>query len=96
MEHSALSDLIKPIKDLHEDVKRKALTRLEYEGLTQCEDIKTPGKPFYNDPAGYAMNRYAYYPCAKCKKAYYGGAAQCEANNFQDEFNPDELVSIRK
>lgn len=42
--------------------------RLEYEGLHKSEAITTPGVRFYNDPAGYAMNRYAYYVCYKCRK----------------------------
>lgn len=44
--------------------------RLEYEGLHKSEAITTPGVRFYNDPAGYAMNRYAYYVCYKCKKVW--------------------------
>ena len=27
-----------------------------------------------------AMNKYAYYQCFKCKKAYFGGEAQCQAD----------------
>lgn len=42
--------------------------RLEYEGLHKAEAITTPGARFYNDPAGFAMDRYAYYVCYKCKK----------------------------
>lgn len=45
--------------------------RLEYEGLHKSEAITTPGVRFYNDPAGYAMNRYAYYVCYKCRKVCY-------------------------
>lgn len=66
--HTVLKDLLDPIKELYEDVRRKALMRLEYEGLHKSEAITTPGVRFYNDPAGYAMNRYAYYVCYKCKK----------------------------
>jgi len=42
--------------------------RLEYEGLHKSEAITMPGARFHNDPAGFAMNRYAYYVCYKCKK----------------------------
>lgn len=58
--------------DLHEDVKRKALLRLEYENLTNCEAITTPTSKFYKKPADYAINRYAYYVCYKCKKVRLG------------------------
>nr|KAF6374641.1 MYC binding protein 2 [Pipistrellus kuhlii] len=91
--HVVLKDLLDPIKELYEDVKRKALMRLEYEGLHKSEAITTPGVRFYNDPAGYAMNRYAYYVCYKCKKAYFGGEARCDAEAGQgDDYDPRELI----
>lgn len=62
MDHPTLTQLLTPIRELHEDVQRKALMRLEYEGLN-----RTGGRS-YKDPASYAMERYAYYVCFKCKK----------------------------
>lgn len=50
--------------------------RLEYEGLHKSEAITTPGARFHNDPAGFAMNRYAYYVCYKCKKVPPGWKTQ--------------------
>ncbi|KAM7178273.1 E3 ubiquitin-protein ligase MYCBP2 isoform 10-T10 [Macrochelys suwanniensis] len=91
--HTVLKDLLDPIKELYEDVRRKALMRLEYEGLHKSEAITTPGVRFYNDPASYAMNRYAYYVCYKCKKAYFGGEARCDAEAGQgDDYDPRELI----
>ncbi|KAG9492132.1 hypothetical protein GDO78_000574 [Eleutherodactylus coqui] len=91
--HSVLKDLLDPIRDLYEDVRRKALMRLEYEGLHKSDAITTPGVRFYNDPASYAMNRYAYYVCYKCKKAYFGGEARCDAEAGQgDDYDPRELI----
>ncbi|XP_068251620.1 E3 ubiquitin-protein ligase MYCBP2 isoform X12 [Nyctibius grandis] len=91
--HTVLKDLLDPIKELYEDVRRKALMRLEYEGLHKSEAITTPGVRFYNDPAGFAMNRYAYYVCYKCKKAYFGGEARCDAEAGQgDDYDPRELI----
>ncbi|XP_043928839.1 E3 ubiquitin-protein ligase MYCBP2 [Protopterus annectens] len=91
--HLVLKDLLDPIKDLYEDVRRKALMRLEYEGLHKSEAITVPGVRFYSDPAGYAMNRYAYYVCYKCRKAYFGGEARCDAEaGLGDEYDPKELI----
>ncbi|XP_033631426.1 E3 ubiquitin-protein ligase MYCBP2-like isoform X2 [Asterias rubens] len=93
MEHKVLHDVLAPITDLQADVRRKALMRLEYEGLHNCEAITTPGARFYNDTAGFAMNRYAYYVCFKCKKAYYGGEARCDQEiGIQGDYDPTELV----
>lgn len=66
-----LLDLLAPVHDLFKDVRRKALMRLEYEGLHTVEAITTPGTRYYNDPASYAMDRYAYYVCYKCNKVRY-------------------------
>ncbi|XP_050038840.1 E3 ubiquitin-protein ligase MYCBP2 [Dermacentor andersoni] len=93
MEHAVLKDLLEPIRALFEDVKRKALMRLEYEGLHRAEAITIPGARFYDNPAGFAMERYAYYVCFKCKKAYYGGEVRCDIEAGPvDEYNPAELV----
>ncbi|CAB1328281.1 unnamed protein product, partial [Coregonus sp. 'balchen'] len=91
--HLVIKDLLDPIKELFEDVRRKALMRMEYEGLHKSEAITTPGARFHNDPAGFAMNRYAYYVCYKCKKAYFGGEARCDAEAGQgDDYDPSELI----
>lgn len=57
--------------------------RLEYEGIVQSANQK--------DLAAYAMDRYAYYVCFKCHKAYYGGEARCDAE-MGEKYNPMELV----
>ena len=68
--HPSLKEVLDPVMELHEDVKRKALLRLEYENLTKCEAITTSTSKFYQKPAEYAMHRYAYYVCFKCKKVW--------------------------
>jgi E3 ubiquitin-protein ligase MYCBP2 len=91
--HPALGDLISPITDLYEDVKKKALMRLEYEGLSRCEAVVSQGARWFNNPTGFSMDRYAYYVCFKCGKAYFGGEARCDQEaGGGDTFNPEELV----
>ncbi|XP_035719406.1 E3 ubiquitin-protein ligase MYCBP2-like isoform X2 [Vespa mandarinia] len=91
MIHPMLAEQLASIKELYEDVKRKALMRLEYEGLHKVEAAFAPGGR-YQDPAAYAMERYAYYVCYKCQKAYYGGEARCDAQLGGESFDPTELV----
>lgn len=64
MTHWTLEELLVPIRRLYEEVKRKALMRLEYEGLGAGG---SRGRA-HTDPATYAMERYAYYVCHKCGK----------------------------
>ncbi|GLH12994.1 E3 ubiquitin-protein ligase highwire [Gryllus bimaculatus] len=91
MEHCALAELLAPVRELLADVRRKALMRLEYEGLHRADAITSPGARFHNDPASFAMDRYAYYVCYKCNKAYYGGEARCDAE-LGEQYDPAELV----
>lgn len=60
--HESLKDLLEPINALKDDVKRKAVMRLKYEGIDKeiIDDQK--------NLAAYAMERYAYYVCCKCQK----------------------------
>ena len=93
MGHEALKPLLDPIDSLYDDVKKKALMRLEYEGLSKSDAVMAKGARWYNDPTGFALERYAYYVCFKCNKAYFGGEAQCDADAGQgDDYNPEELV----
>ena len=80
--------MLEPIQLLCEDVKRKALTRLHYEG----RPVHDPSTVV--DLAEYAMSRYAYYMCCKCEKAYYGGEVKCEeeVEQSEDDFDPLELI----
>ena len=47
-----MTGLLDPILSLHEDVRKKALMRLEYEGLSKCEAVTSEGARWFNDPAG--------------------------------------------
>lgn len=60
--HEALKDLLEPINALKDDVKRKAVMRLKYEGIDKdmIDDQK--------NLSSYAMERYSYYLCCKCQK----------------------------
>ena len=66
VEHKVLKYLLEPVHELYEDVRRKALMRLEYEGLHLSDAISRRGGRFFEDPAAFAMERYAYYVCSKC------------------------------
>ena len=63
--HPLLDDLLSDIRELFLDVQRKSLVRLEFEGLNNIEAITVPGGHYYNNPAGFAMDPYAYYVCYK-------------------------------
>lgn len=92
IEHVQLKQLLDPIKELYNQVKQKALIRLEYDNLHRCNEIMDPSSEFYNDPSGYALKRYSYYICYKCNKPYFGGEARCEAQNVDVNVNQADLI----
>jgi len=58
--------------------------------LDKVDEVTKKESKFYNKPADYAMYRFSYFPCYKCKKPYFGGEKVCEA--AVAEFNPKELI----
>jgi len=58
---------------------------IKYEGVVKDTDSKDVNM------TQLAMDRYAYYVCFKCQKAYYGGEARCDAE-IGEKFDPEELV----
>ena len=51
----------------------------------------TQAGPTEEDRAKFAIDKYAYYLCFKCKHAYFGGLRACQ-DARGDDFNPEELV----
>ena len=92
IEHASLSDLVDPITELRKDVIHKALQRFKYEGLAKHSEVTTKGSRFYNDHEGFAMHKFAYYQCFKCKKPYFGGDYQCAAAAVDNDFDPSEML----
>ena len=77
MQHRLLAEALRPSLELLEAVRKKALMRLRYENAERMPELSDPTSRFFNDPAGFALSRYAYYQCHKCRKPYFGGMAHC-------------------
>lgn len=78
IQHKSLQPILAPLMALYNEVASKAKLRLEYDGLMECPSLKSQNSPFFNDPVGYALDRYVYVLCNKCGKAYFGGESQCQ------------------
>ena len=72
-------------------MRLKVLMRLKYESLEQHADIVNEHGRFYNNAAGFALNKYAYYVCYKCSQSYYGGEAVSPVYGAKN-FDPSELL----
>lgn len=58
------------------------MQRIAFENLQDCPEIKDPSKPYFNNPEAYAMDRFAYYPCFKCKVSF-------NINNYDNNDSDD-------
>ena len=74
MEHAALASVLAPAAALRASVEGMAAQRLKHEGLQKDPLIVSR---FKGDALAFAMDRFAYYPCFKCKKPYFGGMRAC-------------------
>jgi hypothetical protein len=90
--HPALLKLTAPHAALFDVVRGKALERLEIMKERDAKELLDPASAYYGKPDKYAMARYCYYPCFKCKKPYYGGEKACGAPVQAEEFSAKDLV----
>ena len=68
--HPALEPLLAPLEKLKDNIKAKSLQRLLYEGLDKDPQIVNKDGKFYNDPEGFAFDRFSYFSCYECKNPY--------------------------
>eukprot|EP00658_Telonema_sp_P-2_P032780 TRINITY_DN24189_c0_g1_i1.p1 TRINITY_DN24189_c0_g1~~TRINITY_DN24189_c0_g1_i1.p1 ORF type:complete len:583 (+),score=109.33 TRINITY_DN24189_c0_g1_i1:398-2146(+) len=90
--HPWLTDLLEPGIAMLKAVQDKALVRLEFEKLLNDPQIETG---FNGDKLQFALKKFAYYSCHKCKEPYFGGHRNCEDVEDNREFDPTELVCSR-
>jgi len=87
MEHPALYEVLNPWLELFDQVQEKALQRLRMETLDELPYAD------HSDPAAYAMQRFSFYVCFKCRKPYFGGDKQlCGMEENIRDFNAEELI----
>ena len=96
-QHPEISAQMKHIKEIYEDVRKKAVERMKFEGLDKDERLKNPADKFYNKHEEYALARLSYYMCFKCHKPYFGGLKSCDDMNvgqrgYDEESKEEYLV----
>lgn len=88
--HPDLYEIMSQLIQLYDQIKSKALTRLQHDGLFNSSDVTDPSGKYFQDPTGFAMDRYAYYMCSKCQQPYFGGEGRCQES--VEEVDPSDLV----
>ncbi|CAG9311497.1 unnamed protein product [Blepharisma stoltei] len=91
-DNPALTQKMDKILELYDDIRQKGLKRLKFEGMENDPRLNDPNDHYYQKPDIYALDRFAYYECFKCKQPYFGGKKECEENRDRAGYNPQELV----
>jgi E3 ubiquitin-protein ligase MYCBP2 len=92
-----LQEIIKENTALYEEICKKALERLKFDGLYKDPKLTEPNSKWYKKDLEYALMRLSYYMCFQCKKPYFAGLRECgdgpNVNNNQDrEYDPKDLI----
>ncbi|PRP86175.1 hypothetical protein PROFUN_05691 [Planoprotostelium fungivorum] len=89
MKHPSIEKQIDPMQQLHKHVSERAVERLKLNHDDKNPVLSDVHSQFYENVSKYAMYKYSYFPCSRCKKPYFGGERACEAER---EYKPEELV----
>ena len=86
---------VEKYKTLHREITEKAVKRLQFEGEDKLPRLSDPDDDYFQQPEKYAMDRFCYYECFKCKQPYFGGKKDCQQRDQEKEYDPTELVCAK-
>jgi len=95
IKHPQLDKYTRKYYNLFHQIQKDAIDRVKIEGLDNDQRLRDKSGPYYNNLPKYAMDRLAFYLCAKCKKPYFGGMKQCEdagMDEQSEEYNKNHLI----
>ncbi|CAD8171033.1 unnamed protein product [Paramecium pentaurelia] len=95
IKHKEIKNKINQALQLKLYVQELCLERLHIEGMKQAQELIDPKSQFYQKPQEFAMDKFCFYECFKCKKPYFGGIKNCQANtdyNERTQFNKEDLI----
>ena len=82
-------------QQLYREITDKAIKRLQFEGEDKLPRLSDPNDDYFQQPEKYAMDRFCYYECFKCKQAYFGGKKDCQQQDVGKVYDPSELVCAK-
>ncbi len=88
-DHPVFAAALAPRLALEADLQRKVRTRLDAESRSAAT-VPEIAEKFGGDALAWGLARYAYYPCFKCAKPFFGGMREC--GGAAPDFDPSELV----
>ena len=78
LKHPTLRDVAAPFQQLRSKVEAMALKQLTKEKLDADPAIVEADGEFYNNPLGFAMEKFDFKKCFKCKQPFFAGLHDCD------------------
>ena len=90
-----LATKVQLFQQLYREITDKALKRLQFEGEDKLPRLSDPNDDYFQQPEKYAMDRFCYYECFRCKAAYFGGKKDCQQQDVGKAYDPSELICAK-
>jgi RCR-type E3 ubiquitin transferase len=94
MIHSHLDKARGEVMKLYDDIAKRSRERLVVESMENDPKLKDKTSPFYGNPTAYGLASFAFYPCWKCKKPFFGGKRDCEQNAEADHRVAQDFICL--
>jgi E3 ubiquitin-protein ligase MYCBP2 len=92
--HSQLCEAIANVYKLYVVVRDKAVKLLNDDPEEQKQVTDASDAEYFNQWEKYAMDRFCFYECIRCKEPYFGGKKQCNIDEDPLHFQPDEMICL--
>lgn len=89
MQHPAINSMISQQLSMYQKVRRKALQRWVVEQRQPAPRLGDHGDE--DRLASLAMQKMTFFECSQCNEPYYGGEAECAANEEEEEELDDDV-----
>lgn len=68
---------------------KQAKARLKLSGAAKEDaELLSPGGKYDGRPVDYALSKYQFFACSKCRQPYFGGLKACGAEQQRAEAAP--------
>jgi hypothetical protein len=93
-----LQTIISAARHLYDDISKKAIERLKFEGLHKDPRLIDPNSQWYGKDLEFALHKTSYYMCYECNKPYFAGLRECRGgpnddnNPNRNDYDPKDLI----
>jgi len=88
-----LCEAISKVYQLYQSITAKAVQLLQ-EDLEELSQVSDPSSDYFQQHEKYALDRFCFYECTRCKEPYFGGKKQCNIDEDPMHFQEEEMICL--